>query len=234
MYFIGIGLILLGLISLAVLFFSVSATRAEAADRIVPVIARGPELREAAPAPVMEPVSLSNSQLPPADQPMDRPVHADTAGPADSLPSSSVPPSEPVAPAMAQASVRAVSPPAPPAAPKPMVHRRDPGQLAVFGTLFLDHARNLSLLAGRGLEDLPPRMFADFKRVGKGSLVCEGQGFFFKSGNTLHSYSTNDLEQIVFLNSGLALVPGSVQSPIAIVLTDESDRVKAFIRENAA
>ncbi|HMU84150.1 MAG TPA: hypothetical protein PKE49_08445 [Leptospiraceae bacterium] len=218
MYFIGIGLILLGLISLAVLFFSVSTERhQEEPGHIMPVVTRAPDLRDES----VRPAPLA-------------PVHPEDA-PVSHSQAVAEPSAEPSPSILSHAAVRAVSPVAPAVSDfRPAAKRKDPGQLAVFGTLFLDHARNLSLLSSRGTEDLPPRMFSDFKRVGKGSLVCEGEGFFFKSGNSVHAYSTGDLEQIVFLSSGVALVPGSTQSPIAIFLTDESDRVKAFIRENAA
>lgn len=200
MYYLGLGLILLGLLSLLVLFFSVAAEKP----------ARG------------------SSETPPA-----RPVSPDLIARDASLPVASLPAQSAHGPVLASASVSAVSPPPPPTPERPRTVR-EPEQLVVFGSLFLDHGRNLSLLGRNAATELAPRFFQDFKRVGKGTLLCEENGFLFKSGHISHNYPSGDLEQIVFLSTGLAFVPSSPRSPVAIFLTDESDRVKAYIRDHAA
>jgi len=206
MYYLGLGLVLIGLLSLLVLFLTVSIEKkAETSGRTA-----GPE-------PVM---------------PMHQPQIFETPRPTAPPPQSMEP--EAMAPSFATASIQsAASPAAPILAEGRPLRLREPEQIVVFGALFLDHARNLSVYNTKNPEELPPRIFADFKRVGKGSLVCEANGFMFKSGHAVYNYPVGDLEQIVFLATGLALLPGSVKSPIAIFLTDESDRVRDFIRENS-
>jgi hypothetical protein len=203
MYYLGLGLILLGLLSLLVLFFSVSV------EKDAPQAAPEPPPRPVPPSLIARDVTLPAAM---------------EAAPALSA----------HGPVLASATVQAVAPPAPALVDRPVIRPREPEQLVVFGSLFLDHARNLSFLGKNHAEDLPPRIFQDFKRIGKGTLICEETGFLFKSGHVSHTYPTGDLEQIVFLNSGLALVPTSPRSPIAIFLTGESDRVKAYIRDHAA
>lgn len=202
MYYLGLGLILLGLLSLLVLFFSVSVKKNEPQASAEPP-----------PRPLPPTLIARDAALPAAQDPAPISAHG---------------------PVLASATVQAVAPPAPALLDRPVIRPREPEQLVVFGSLFLDHARNLSFLGKNHAQDLPPRFFQDFKRIGKGTLICEETGFLFKSGHVSHTYPTGDLEQIVFLNSGLALVPSSPRSPIAIFLTDESDRVKAYIRDHAA
>lgn len=201
MYFLGLGLILIGLLSLLALFFAVSLEkRVEGAS-------------ETGPAVPVAPVSMHTSR--------------------PELVSSEEVPKERMSEALAQAAVTTATSPTPVITEGRPLRRAEPAQIVVFGALYLDHARNLSIFNTRNPEELPARVFSDFKRVGKGSLVCEGSGFFFKSGHASYQYPVGDLEQIVFLETGVALLPASVKSPIAIFLTDESDRVKAFIRENS-
>ncbi|MBL8021510.1 MAG: hypothetical protein JNM27_17705 [Leptospirales bacterium] len=204
MYFLGLGLILIGLLSLLALFFAVSL------EKRVEGTAEGP----APAAPFVAPVTT----------PAYRPGVADSGDAQHTARMSE---------ALAQAAVTTPASPAPVLTEGRPIRRAEPAQIVVFGALYLDHARNLSIFNTRNPEELPARVFSDFKRVGKGSLVCEGSGFFFKSGHASYQYPVGDLEQIVFLETGVALLPASVKSPIAIFLTDESDRVKAFIRENS-
>ncbi|MCE9597498.1 MAG: hypothetical protein K8S54_05980 [Spirochaetia bacterium] len=203
MYFLGLGLILIGLLSLLALFFAVSLEkRVEGAGEATGAYAAPVSAHQARPEVVT------------ASQPE---PHTESR----------------MSEALAQASVATATSPAPILTEGRPIRRVEPEQIVVFGALYLDHARNLSIFNTRNPEELPARVFSDFKRVGKGSLVCEGTGFFFKSGHASYQYPVGDLEQIVFLETGVALLPASVKSPIAIFLTDESDRVKAFIRENS-
>ena len=108
--------------------------------------------------------------------------------------------------------------------------------LVVQGVLYLNHNRSLPLLHGTqgaqvGGETL--EAYADVKRVGPGSLVLEGSGFYIRCGNASYSYSTTDLEQILFQERGIALIPDSPNRPAPLFITENPEVIKDYIKRHA-
>ena len=105
-------------------------------------------------------------------------------------------------------------------------------QLVVTGILYLDHGRRIPGQLGRSGE-IPARVFAELRRIGNGTLILENSSFLIHCGNASYSYSTGDMDQILFQGSGLALVPIHPDRPIPVFLTRDVARVKAYIKKNA-
>jgi hypothetical protein len=105
-------------------------------------------------------------------------------------------------------------------------------QLVVTGVLYLDHDRQIPTEVGRRGE-IPPRVFANLRRIGNGTLILENSSFLIHSGNASYSYSAGDMDQILFQGGGLALVPIHPDRPVSLFLTKDVDQVKAYIKKNA-
>jgi len=105
-------------------------------------------------------------------------------------------------------------------------------QLVVAGTLYLDHGRRVDRLAGRS-EEIPPRLFAELKRAGQGSLVAEGGSFRIHCGPASYHYPASELDQIIFHAAGIALIPTLPDRPAPVFLTEESETLKAYVKKRA-
>jgi len=103
--------------------------------------------------------------------------------------------------------------------------------LMVDGVLYLSRGRHLPVLFLS--EENSPRGFDDLKRVGRGTLIAEGGGFYIRCGNAGYSYSVAELEQIVFRDRGLALIPVLSNRPVPVFITENSDDLKDYIKKNA-
>ncbi len=102
----------------------------------------------------------------------------------------------------------------------------------INGVLFLDQGRQIQFQAGK-MQDSPLRFFQELKRVGKGTLTLQGSNFRIDTAHATHNYSAPDLEQILFLHRGVALVPSNRSLPVPVFLTDTPDQVKEFIKRHS-
>ena len=109
--------------------------------------------------------------------------------------------------------------------------RQEEKPLVVEGTLYMSSNRYLSIMPTAGQKT--PRSFTDLKRVGQGTLVLEGGGFYIRCGNAAYSYTAADLEQIVFQKSGLALIPALANRAVPVFITDRPDEVKKYIKKHS-
>ena len=108
--------------------------------------------------------------------------------------------------------------------------------LIVGGILYLNNSRYLPAAAGEspaGETDFAPRAFANLRRVGQGTLVMEGGGFHIHCGNANYSYTVSDLEQIVFQDRGVALIPTRHDHAVPVFITAEPERIKNYIKKHA-
>ncbi|MCB1324738.1 MAG: hypothetical protein H7A21_19085 [Spirochaetales bacterium] len=105
-------------------------------------------------------------------------------------------------------------------------------QLIVTGVLYQDHGRRIPHQVGR-FGELPVRFFSEMRRVGSGTMILERSNFRIHCGNASYSYSAGDLDQIVFQESGVALVPVLPDRPVPVFITREARSVKSFIKKHA-
>lgn len=101
-------------------------------------------------------------------------------------------------------------------------------QLIVTGVLFLDHGRQIQYRAGTMPEN-PESFFSEMKRVDQGSLILQGPRFQIVCGNANYQYGASELEQILFIKGGIALIPLSQKRPVPVFLTEDMDRVRSYV-----
>lgn len=112
----------------------------------------------------------------------------------------------------------------------PMEPEEDP--VHVDGVLFIDRSRQIHVHADR-LKNSPLNFFQELKREGKGTLTVQGKNFRIDTANASHNYSASDLEQILFLQKGLALIPMNKSSSVPVFITDRPDEIKDFIKRHS-
>lgn len=105
-------------------------------------------------------------------------------------------------------------------------------QLRARGILYMDQERRFPYTA-RNWSEIPASQYSELRRIGEGTITVGRRRFVLHSGEVSYSYSTHDLDQILFKSSGLALVPLRFDRPVPLFLTKEADRVKGFIKRHA-
>ena len=105
-------------------------------------------------------------------------------------------------------------------------------QLTIHGILYLDQEQSCRKL--KGLENTPFNIsFNGVQRVGNAKLWVENDVFKIFCGNASYVYLTQTLDQIIFHETGIALVPNLHYQAAAIFLSDEVDKLKNFIQANS-
>ncbi|MCB1171934.1 MAG: hypothetical protein KDK39_00140, partial [Leptospiraceae bacterium] len=104
--------------------------------------------------------------------------------------------------------------------------------LQLSGTLLLDHKRHL-LARNSHYSNLSMDFFAHLQRIGPANLRFQPNEFQILCENQVFTYPLADLDQIIFQDSGAALVPVSAQLPIAVFLCADAARIKAFVRDRS-
>lgn len=112
------------------------------------------------------------------------------------------------------------------------VREVEPEQLIVAGLLYLDYGRQIIVRAD-DLISSPPGVFSEMKRAGQGHCMIRGSTINIQCDNTSYTYSTNDLDQIIFLHKGVAFVPMNTRQAVPIFITEESDLIKSFIKKHS-
>lgn len=107
-----------------------------------------------------------------------------------------------------------------------------PEQMVVTGILYLDHGRRLPLRAGQFAEG-PVGVLSEVKRIGNGTMILEGTSFLIHCDNTSFTYSAGDLDQIIFQKKGIVLVPLLAGRPVPVFITEEAERIRAFVKKHA-
>lgn len=102
----------------------------------------------------------------------------------------------------------------------------------IDGILFMDRSRQIHVHADR-LKNSPLHFFQELKREGKGSLSIQGRNFRIDTAHSSHNYSASDLEQILFLQKGVALVPLNRSLSVPVFITDRPDEIKNFIKRHS-
>lgn len=110
--------------------------------------------------------------------------------------------------------------------------RRENKDLIVSGILFLDPSRRVKDEAARTGE-LSPDLYAGIKRMGHGTLVVQGSDFLIQCANATYRYSSADLDQILFVRGGIALVPYPIDQPIPVFITERHEEIREFIRSHS-
>jgi len=100
------------------------------------------------------------------------------------------------------------------------------------GILFLDYGRKVHLNAGR-FERIDPELFMKLKRSGRSDIVIRGTEFTIHTGNATHRYPSTELEQILFLDGGIALVPLDEKEPVSVFLTESVHEIRDHIKRNS-
>lgn len=104
--------------------------------------------------------------------------------------------------------------------------------LQIQAVYYQDQSRRLPGYAKRP-EDFPTRFFQEFIRIGQGSVKLSASGFEIEVNQSKSVLSTEELDQILFFDSGFALVPLSAK-PIPVFLTKETQKVKDYVRSLSA
>ncbi len=110
--------------------------------------------------------------------------------------------------------------------------KRETKDLIVSGILFLDPSRRVKDEAARTGE-LSPDLYAGIKRMGQGTLVVQGSDFLIQCANATYRYSAADLDQILFVRGGVALIPYPVDQPIPVFITERHEEIREFIRSHS-
>ena len=103
-------------------------------------------------------------------------------------------------------------------------------QLIAEGVLFLDHGRQIHLNAGR-FDRLDSSSFLNLKRAGSADMKVLPDGFTIHCGRASYRLSSESLEQILFLNGGIALVPSARSEAVVVFLTEATDRIREFVKK---
>ena len=102
-------------------------------------------------------------------------------------------------------------------------------ELRIEGALYLDQKQSSrKLYANKG--ELPIRDYNSIHRIGRAILSTQDDTILLQSGNASYHYAAEDLDQIIFQDKGIALVPHSSKQPGAIFLSMEIARVKDHIK----
>lgn len=101
----------------------------------------------------------------------------------------------------------------------------------ITGVLFHDLNRRCIQAVDRWKE-IPVDFYEEFKRIGPGTLHYSDGAFRIETDDSTHSYDIGDMEQILFLDGGLALIPTG-RKAVPVFLTAESRRIKSFLAENS-
>lgn len=118
-------------------------------------------------------------------------------------------------------------------APKPPISSApSPQDLVVSGILYLDPARRVRDESARS-GDVRPEVLMALTRVGPATLVVQGADFIVHAGNATYRYASSELDQILFVRGGVALITAGASTPIPVFLTEQHDIVKEYVRSRS-
>jgi len=98
------------------------------------------------------------------------------------------------------------------------------------GILFIDYGRQVHINAGN-FDTITPEIFMKLQRMGRSDIVINRDEFSVHTGNASYRFAPENLEQIFFMDSGIALVPLDYSEPVFIFLTESVDDMRSFIRK---
>ena len=117
----------------------------------------------------------------------------------------------------------------------PATERSTPAkvELRIEGALYLDQKQSSRKLykGKQGSEaNLTLKAYNGIHRIGKAILTTQDDIVLLHSGNVSYRYAAKELDQIIFQQKGIALLPNSSRQPAAIFLSAESARFKEHIK----
>lgn len=101
----------------------------------------------------------------------------------------------------------------------------------LHGTLYYDQHRRC-IQAVDHWNEVPSDFFEELKRVGPGILHYRDGAFQVETDEQRVEYEIGEMEQILFLDGGLALIP-SGRKAAGVFLTRDSRKLKNFLAENS-
>ncbi len=103
-------------------------------------------------------------------------------------------------------------------------------QIKIEGILYLDQEQSCRKIRnGSGALNIS---FNGVQRVGSAKLWIENDVFKIFSGNASFVYLAQTLDQIVFHEVGIALIPNLHYQAAAIFLSEEIEKIKTYMQKN--
>ncbi len=114
--------------------------------------------------------------------------------------------------------------------PPPVVS--SPDSIRLQGFFYLD-VGHFSRTPQSQREGVSLSSYTGISRVGPGELQVHGSLFLIDSANVRYTYPAEELDQLLFEENGLALIPKNTRQPAAIFLSDGIMKVQSYVKSHA-
>ena len=102
-------------------------------------------------------------------------------------------------------------------------------EFTIEGTLYLDRGRKIPFADSKLKQKMLVDELAGLTRESHGIMTEDRGVFHFRTGNSVHSYTVNELEQIVFFDQGFVLIPFDSSLAAPLFLTESVSDLKDFL-----